>query len=210
MREAILLGSAQLRERPALPLRHEDRVPSEAVRPARRWRDDAARLAARRDDLAAVGISDRAGRRGGAIREGAEHPGDRLHARALLEPLHERAGEAAPRVEREPAVLDEHRTRQHRVRGLRLLLDDPRRVERLRLGQVEVEPLDDEAQTFGLFGLFGATGHEDQREPDHAGNSVTPRCRLTDAVLGVSPLFFGATMRTRYSPARLELRKIEG
>jgi hypothetical protein len=32
----------------------------------------------------------------------------------------------------------------------------------------------------------------------------------SDAVVGVSPLFFGATTRTQQSPTRSELRKIEG
>ena len=100
-------------------------------------------------------------------------------ARAVLEPLDESSRKPSPGPDGEAAVLDEDRTREHAVGRPRLGFDDLGRIERLRLGQVHVQPLDRETQPLGLAGLFGAARDEDDGQRLHAPilprRNVSPR-----------------------------------
>ncbi len=111
--------------------------------------------------MAAVKIGDGAGGRGGPIRKTVQHPRHRLHTCACLEPLNERSGKAAPRMDLEARVLHDDRARELFKRCPCLGLDDLGRIECLRLRKLQVQAVQAEAQTLRLLRLFRSARNED-------------------------------------------------
>src|SRR5262249_55629722 len=140
---------------------NEEAVPSEASRAPWGGGDRTGDFAAPADQTLSVEPGDLAGRRRGAVGKGVEHPRDRFDAGRLLEPFHEGAREAAPRMDREPGVLDQDRPANPRVRAASLGLDDLSRIDRLDLGKIESQPLEPEAQPLGLLRFLDAPRDED-------------------------------------------------
>src|SRR5437867_4275316 len=203
VRDTVLLLGSHLRISGYESLRHEDRVPAESGGTTGRRRDRALGDAACGDDARSVEGRDRAHGSRPPVGERVEHPSDGVEPRALFQPLHESAGESSPRVDFETRVLDEDGPAQPVEGRANLDPGDLGGIERLRLGQIEVEPLERETHALGLLRLLGAAGDEDEAVGKKRAQRVDCFCRrgassTSGASLEPSSLYTGTWFETPF------------
>ena len=168
-RESFSAGDISANVR-SLPSGHEDRVPSEAAAPRGAAAMEPSGFPARGHDLAPVVVGDGADRGRAPILERVEHARKRGDAGAGFSTHFTRAPGKPPHA-RMARPLSSTRTGRDSIAYAERAFcrHDVRRIESLRLGELDVQPLDRETEPLRLTRLFGAARHEDDRQPLHAG-----------------------------------------